>query len=100
VKFTDAGEVTIEVAADGDRRLVRVADTGIGISAANRERIFEPFWQVEQSNRREVGGTGLGLSVARRTAELLGGTLTLDSAPGRSSVFTLSLPAANGHDDD
>ncbi|SOD03634.1 Signal transduction histidine kinase [bacterium JGI 053] len=100
VKFTDAGEVTIEVAPDGDRQRVRVADTGIGISRANQERIFEPFWQVEQSNRREVGGTGLGLSVARRTAELLGGTLTLDSAPGRGSTFTLSLPAATGDDDE
>ena len=100
VKFTDTGEVRIEVAAEGDRRLVRVADTGIGISRANQERIFEPFWQVEQSNRREVGGTGLGLSVARRMAELLGGTLTLDSAPGRGSTFTLSLPAANGDDDE
>ena len=100
VKFTDTGEVRIEVAAEGDRRLVRVADTGIGISRANQERIFEPFWQVEQSNRREVGGTGLGLSVARRMAELLGGTLTLDSATGRGSTFTLSLPAANGDDDE
>jgi len=100
VKFTDAGEVAIEVASEGGRRLVRVADTGIGISPANQERIFEPFWQVEQSNRREVGGTGLGLSVARRTAELLGGTLTLESAPGRGSTFTLSLPAANNGDED
>jgi signal transduction histidine kinase len=99
VKFTDAGEVRIEVASEGGRQLVRVVDTGIGISRANRERIFEPFWQVEQSNRREVGGTGLGLSVARRTAELLGGTLTLESAPRRGSTFTLSLPAANGDDE-
>jgi signal transduction histidine kinase len=99
VKFTDAGEVAIEVASEGNRRLVRVADTGIGISRANQERIFEPFWQVEQSNRREVGGTGLGLSVARRTAELLGGTLTLESAPGRGSTFTLSLPAASDDED-
>jgi signal transduction histidine kinase len=100
VKFTDAGEVAIEVVSSGDRQLVCVVDTGIGISPANQERIFEPFWQVEQSNRREVGGTGLGLSVARRTAELLGGTLTLDSVPGRGSTFTLSLPAANGDDDE
>jgi signal transduction histidine kinase len=100
VKFTDAGEVRIEVASEGGRRLVRVVDTGIGISRAHRERVFEPFWQVEQSNRREVGGTGLGLSVARRTAELLGGTLTLESAPRRGSTFTLSLPAAANGDDD
>ena len=95
VKFTERGEVRIEVKRDGDRHLVRVADTGIGISRAHRERVFEPFWQVEQSNLREVGGTGLGLSVARRTAELLGGTLLLESVPRRGSTFTLSLPAAS-----
>ncbi|HKP74756.1 MAG TPA: GAF domain-containing sensor histidine kinase, partial [Longimicrobiaceae bacterium] len=100
VKFTDAGRVRIEAQHDGGRWLVRVSDTGIGISRAHRERVFEPFWQVEQSNRREVGGTGLGLSVARRTAELLGGTLTLESAPGRGSTFTLILPAANGGNGD
>jgi signal transduction histidine kinase len=100
VKFTDAGRVRIEAVRDGCRWLVRVADSGIGIGRAHRERVFEPFWQVEQSNRREVGGTGLGLSVARRAAELLGGTLTLESAPRRGSTFTLALPAADGNGDE
>ena len=95
VKFTDQGQVCIEGSRDHTHHLVRVVDTGIGIRREHRERIFDPFWQVEQSNRREVGGTGLGLSVARRLAELLGGRLTVESAPGRGTTFTLALPAAD-----
>ncbi|HET7234701.1 MAG TPA: PAS domain-containing sensor histidine kinase [Longimicrobium sp.] len=94
VKFTDDGEVRVEVVSDQARHLLRVVDTGIGIAPEHHEHVFDPFWQVEQHSRREVGGTGLGLSVARRLAELLGGRLTLESAPGRGSTFTLTLPAA------
>ncbi|HEX8692232.1 MAG TPA: ATP-binding protein [Longimicrobium sp.] len=94
VKFTDHGRVVIEGAREGARHLVRVADSGVGIAPENRERVFEPFWQVEQSNRREVGGTGLGLAVARGLAEMLGGELRLESTPGRGSTFTLALPAS------
>jgi len=95
VKFTDEGEIRIEGVRDGTHHLLRIVDTGIGIAPEHHERVFAPFWQVEQHNRREVGGTGLGLSVARRTAELLGGRLTLDSASGRGSTFTLAIPAAD-----
>ncbi|HSU14179.1 ATP-binding protein [Longimicrobium sp.] len=95
VKFTDEGEVRIEGVRGGTHHLVRVVDTGIGIRREHRERIFEPFWQVEQSNRREVGGTGLGLSVARRLAELLGGRLSLESTTNHGTTFTLALPAAD-----
>jgi signal transduction histidine kinase len=95
VKFTDEGEIRVEGIRDGTHHLLRIADTGIGIAPEHHERVFAPFWQVEQHNRREVGGTGLGLSVARRTAELLGGGLSLESAPGRGSVFTLALPAVD-----
>jgi signal transduction histidine kinase len=95
VKFTDHGHVRMEGTRDHTHHLLRVSDSGIGISREHRERIFEPFWQVEQSNRREAGGTGLGLSVARRLAELLGGSLSVDSRPGHGSTFTLALPAAD-----
>ena len=94
IKFTDAGEVRVEGVRDGTHHMVRVSDTGLGIATEHLGRIFEPFWQVEQSTRREAGGTGLGLSVARDLAELLGGWLTVESEPGRGTTFTLGLPAA------
>jgi signal transduction histidine kinase len=95
VKFTDDGAVVVEALRDHTHHLVRVRDTGIGIAPEHRERVFEPFWQVEQSNRREVGGTGLGLAVALGLAKRLGATLSLESEPGRGSTFTLGLPAAD-----
>ncbi len=95
VKFTDDGGVRIEGVRDHTHHLLRVVDTGIGIAPEHHGQVFDPFWQVEQHSRREVGGTGLGLSVARRLAELLGGRLTLESAPGRGSTFTLALPAVD-----
>ncbi len=91
-KFTQKGGVSLHVRGDGDGVVLEVSDTGIGISAQNLPRIFEPFWQVEQSRTRRVGGTGIGLSVARKYAEMLGGTLSVRSAPGKGSTFTLRLP--------
>ncbi|HEU0014606.1 MAG TPA: ATP-binding protein [Longimicrobium sp.] len=93
IKFTDQGAIRMEAQRDGTHHMIRVRDTGIGIAPEHAQRIFEPFWQVEQSNRRVVGGTGLGLSVARDLAELLGGSLTVESTPGQGSTFTLALPA-------
>jgi signal transduction histidine kinase len=95
VKFTEEGTVSMWAVRDGTHHLVSVRDTGIGIAAEDVERIFEPFWQVEQSARREVGGTGLGLAVARDLAELLGGWLKVESAPGEGATFTLGIPAAD-----
>ena len=95
VKFTEGGSVTVEGIRDGAHHMVRVTDTGIGIAPEFRERIFDPFWQVEQSARREVGGTGLGLAVARGLAEMLRGELRVESTPGEGSTFTLALPAAD-----
>ncbi|HLU24748.1 MAG TPA: GAF domain-containing sensor histidine kinase [Longimicrobiales bacterium] len=93
VKFTDRGEVSLEAWQEGAEVVFRVRDTGIGIAPDQLERIFEPFWQVEQSASRRAGGTGLGLSVARRLARLLGGDVTVESEPGVGSVFVVRIPA-------
>jgi signal transduction histidine kinase len=94
VKFTDEGRVTIGAHADGDDAVCFVRDTGIGIAPANQESVFQPFWQVEQTASRRVGGTGLGLSVTRRLARLLGGEVTVERAPGQGSTFFVRLPRA------
>jgi PAS domain S-box-containing protein len=92
VKFTDEGTVVVSLAErDGDA-VLQVRDTGIGIAPENLERIWDAFSQVEQAPTRRVGGTGLGLSVTRNLARLLGGDVVVDSAPGRGSAFTLRLP--------
>jgi signal transduction histidine kinase len=92
-KFTEDGEIELLLRRDGDGIVLEVRDTGIGISPEHVEKIFDPFWQVEQGNTRSVGGAGLGLTVSRRLARLLGGELTVLSRPGRGSLFTLRLPA-------
>ncbi|HEU4882364.1 MAG TPA: ATP-binding protein, partial [Longimicrobium sp.] len=94
IKFTDQGEIAFTTRAEGGEVLFSLRDTGIGIQAENLERIFEPFWQVEQGSTRLAPGTGLGLSVSRRLAHLLGGTLHAESTPGRGSTFILRLPHA------
>ena len=91
VKFTEAGEVRLELEVVDGAVLLRVGDTGIGIAPEHAEHVFDAFWQVDQSNGR-VGGTGLGLAVTRQLAGLLGGEVTLRSEPGGGSVFTVRLP--------
>ncbi|MFM7065247.1 MAG: ATP-binding protein, partial [Gammaproteobacteria bacterium] len=101
VKFTDAGSVQVSLSAglSGDDGLVhlvlRVADTGIGIRRENLGHIFNAFQQEDNSTTRRFGGSGLGLTIARQLAELMGGRLAVSSVHGEGSVFTftLSVPA-------
>lgn len=95
LKFTQDGEVRISahMSPNGDHVLFQVTDSGIGIAAEDQERIFQEFTQLDNAIQKSVKGTGLGLPLSRRLAGLLGGTLTVESKPGRGSTFTLSLPA-------
>ncbi|WP_203330502.1 ATP-binding protein [Rhodovastum atsumiense] len=93
LKFTETGEVRVSVAAlEEDRVAFTVSDTGIGIAPVDQGRIFEPFEQVESSLQARNKGTGLGLPLSRRLAELLGGTLTVSSTPGAGASFRLVIP--------
>ena len=96
-KFTEAGILTLaasrEPAPEGDRILFRVSDTGIGMTEEQRAKLFQRFVQADSSTTRKFGGTGLGLSLTRAFAEMLGGTVEVESEEGHGSSFTVSLPA-------
>jgi signal transduction histidine kinase len=98
IKFTDAGgHVAIACETDVEAGLirVRVTDTGRGIPAHQRDRIFEPFVQVDRHRTHESQqGVGLGLAISRDLARGMGGDLTVESTPGIGSTFTLTLPSA------
>ena len=96
IKFTERGSVTIELhEADGATNLVEISviDTGIGIAAADLGKLFQSFAQIESGSRRRIEGTGLGLYLSRKLAELQGGRIAVQSAPGEGSRFSLFLPA-------
>jgi CheY-like chemotaxis protein len=103
LKFTEAGGVTLAIraaaSADGEGRVeIVVIDTGPGMTAEQVGRLFRPFVQAEASTARRYGGTGLGLAICQNLARIMGGTITVESAPGAGSTFTvrLPLPAASG----
>jgi signal transduction histidine kinase len=98
VKFTETGDVGLELEVVDQWVVLRVSDTGIGIAPGHVEQVFDSFWQVDQSSGR-AGGTGLGLAVTRQLAVLLEGEVTLESELGRGSVFTVRLPPLSPPDD-
>ncbi|MEZ4562869.1 MAG: PAS domain S-box protein [Thermomicrobiales bacterium] len=94
VKFTEAGEVVLAARARRGWGEIEVRDTGIGIDAEELPKIFEEFRQVDSTLSRRHGGAGLGLAIAQRLAEQMGGEIGVESAPGVGSTFTLRLPLA------
>ena len=95
-KFTEAGSITVSVTCQpvdgGDRLCLTVRDTGIGIDKAAQATIFDTFRQADASTTRRYGGTGLGLSITGKLAELMGGTVSVESAPGQGATFNVSVP--------
>lgn len=97
VKFTETGHVSLDAQVAGDEAVFTVRDTGIGIAPEHINRIFDPFWQVEQKATRRAAGTGLGLTVSKRLANLLGGDVSVASTVGEGTTFTVSLPVRAAH---
>ncbi len=99
IKFTSTGGVTVGLRAThpGGALTLSVVDTGVGMDEATRNRLFRPYTQGDSSISRRFGGTGLGLSISQRLVKLMGGTITVESAPGRGTAFafTLALPATS-----
>ena len=98
-KFTDKGQVTVHIqrqpgtSGESDCIEFLITDTGIGMTRDQIAKLFQPFTQADASSTRKYGGTGLGLSITRRFAEMLGGTVTVDSEVGKGSTFTLRIPS-------
>ena len=94
IKFTETGMVQVAVEARGEEVAIHVIDTGLGIPEADLDKIFQEFFQVDQTLARRQGGTGLGLAIASRLARLMGGRIAVSSVVGSGSRFTLTLPRA------
>ncbi|MBI5722010.1 MAG: response regulator [Burkholderiales bacterium] len=91
VKYTEAGSIEVQAAAAGHEALITVRDTGIGIDAADRGRIFEEYYQVRNPARNRRQGIGLGLAIVKRMCDLLGHTIEVTSTPGQGSTFAVGL---------
>jgi signal transduction histidine kinase len=92
IKFTEVGAVSVQVTLDHGMFVVAVSDTGLGISEADQQRIFEEFQQADSSSTRKQGGTGLGLAIAKKIVELHGGRIWVESSLGKGSTFWFTVP--------
>jgi signal transduction histidine kinase len=95
-KFTEKGTITIAAHQgqenDRDWITIAVADTGIGMTADQMSKLFQEFSQASSATASKYGGTGLGLAISRRFCQMMGGDITVESAPGSGSTFTIRLP--------
>ena len=99
IKYTPAGgSVYVNVLGDGDRVLINVTDTGIGISSDDIHHIFQKFYRADNSDTRTIGGTGLGLYIVKQRVEAMGGKVWAESAFGEGSTFYVSLPRITGEE--
>ena len=103
IKFTEKGEIVIRVDVEQEREAdvtlrFSVSDTGIGIPADRLGRLFRPFSQVDGSTTRRYGGSGLGLVISRQLAEMMGGSVSVESTPGQGSTFSFTAVLARQPD--
>ena len=92
-KFTKEGEITVSASMTAQSLIIAVSDTGIGMTQAQQDRVFDAFTQAEANTGLKYGGTGLGLAIVREFCTMLGGSISLESEPGKGSVFRVTLPA-------
>jgi len=102
IKFTQVGEVVVHAASAGQTEThahlrVDVRDSGIGMTAEGKARLFQSFSQVDSSTTRRFGGTGLGLAISRQLVELMGGTISVESEPGKGSTFSFTISPGRSH---
>jgi two-component system, OmpR family, sensor histidine kinase BaeS len=93
-RYTDAGEVRMRVAREGDDAVLEVADTGVGIAPEDLRHIFTRFWRGDRSRSRATGGAGIGLAIVRELVRAHDGRIDVDSAPGAGTSFRVTLPGA------
>ena len=98
IKYTMKGDVVVDVTGDNDHVTVSIADTGIGIPREDQTHLFQKFYRVDNSDTREIGGTGLGLYLCRRLTETIGGRIWVESEYKRGSTFFVEIPRID-HDD-
>ncbi len=96
IKFTREGGITVRLFSEGGKYCISVTDTGVGIPEEAQKKIFESFTQADSSTTRKFGGTGLGLTISRRLANLMNGDIQVQSTPGKGSTFTVMLDLEEG----
>ena len=98
IKYTQKGEILIDISGDEDRIIISVKDSGVGIPAEDMPHLFQKFYRVENKSTREIGGTGLGLYLCRRLAEMMGGRIWVESTYNSGSTFFVELPRISAQD--